>query len=377
MSLDGEHISAYAYLTSPGDLDMSLAPSATTQLHQLHHHHDPNATSLTPSTKEAVAVERELDGLAVACIVEQKPISVTLDGPTICVLTLILVCLIHCVETPLAECLIVAVPILLLIHNDYNNFIGLGPGGTPPTIQGYARIAWLRLWALRDPFTPPDPDPTPGRLPSRGRLLADATSASDASTGVESLPYRPGPRPIVAGIAPQRQLDQHGAKPQYRALRRTLENLASSRPVRFGTARSCLEKHGLGLFARHPVNVTCNGEICHVHDSDHSLHMTLHPDDIAEVLRKGWGQRHPLARKGWFGAMPVPEEFLMVYAPRGELLVARGPSVRRLLVAVLTCVDDQELQIVCRIIEAAIWYVTAEREQIEVLYRSRTPSDAS
>ncbi|CRK22207.1 hypothetical protein BN1708_017932, partial [Verticillium longisporum] len=76
------------------------------------------------------------------------------------------------------------------------------------------------------------------------------------------------------------------------------------------------EKHGLGLFARHPVNVTCNGEVCHVHDSDHSLHMTLHPDDIAEVLRKGWGQRHPLARKGWFGAMPVPEEFLMVYAPR-------------------------------------------------------------
>ncbi|CRK27094.1 hypothetical protein HYQ45_007780 [Verticillium longisporum] len=346
---------------------MSLDPCPTTQLHELHHDHDAHATSLPTPNSEALAVERELDmdSLAVACIVAQKPVSVTLDGPTICALTVFLVCLVHCVDTPLAECLIASVPLLLLIHNDYNNFLGLGPGGTPPTFQGYARIAWLRLWALRDPFTPPDPDPTPGRLPTRGRLLAGSNSpprrsnsvhgGSSSNTNVDTLPYRPGPRPVVAGIAPQRQLDQHGAKPQYRALRRTLEHLAARRPGRFGTARSCLEKHGLGLFARHPVNVTCNGEVCHVHDSDHSLHMTLHPDDIAEVLRKGWGQRHPLARKGWFGAMPVPEEFLMVYAPR----------------------DDQELQIVCRIIEAAIWYVTAESEQIEVLYRSRTPSIAS
>ncbi|KAM0332265.1 hypothetical protein ACHAQA_002541 [Verticillium albo-atrum] len=331
---------------------MSLAPCPTTQLHQLPH--DPQSNATTSS--EAVEQELELDDLAVACVVEQKPVSVTLDGPTICALALSLVCLIHYVETPLAECLIVAVPILLLIHNDYNNFIGLGPGGTPATFQGYARIAWLRLWVLRDPFTPPDPDPTPGRLPSRGRLLIGGGTSSSSSSAQTPLPYRPGPRPVVAGIAPQRQLDQHGAKPQYRALRRTLEHLALARPARFGTARSCLEKHGLGLFARHPVNVTCNGEVCHVHDSEHSLHMTLHPDDIAEVLLKGWGQRHPLARKGcWFGAMPVPEEFLMVYAPR----------------------DDQELQIVCRIIEAAIWYVTAETEQIEVLYRSRTPSVAS
>jgi hypothetical protein len=87
-----------------------------------------------------------------------------------------------------------------------------------------------------------------------------------------------------------------------------------------GTARSCFEKHGLGLFARHPVNKTCQGEIFHVHPSDHSMHMNLHPDDIKEVLEKGWGQRHPLARKGWWflGAMPVPEDFVMIYAPRGE-----------------------------------------------------------
>jgi hypothetical protein len=270
-----------------------------------------------PDPPRSVVVDGDLNPVAV-CI--QKPISVTLDGTAIWALAVTLVLIIHFVEAPLAELLVLLVPFCLLVQNDYNNFIGLGPGGTPPTIQGYARIAWLRLWALRDPFTPPAPRPSPAAvsdpagtgppacLPAHGILPASGP-----------LPYRPGPRPIVAGIAPQRQLDQHGTKQHYRALRRTLESLARTHPGRFGTARSCLEKHGLGLFARHPVNVTCNGEICHVHDSDHSLHLCLHPEDIAEVLRKGWGQRHPLARRGWFGAtMPVPEEFLMVYAPRGE-----------------------------------------------------------
>lgn len=249
----------------------------------------------------------EIEQVAAVCILEQKPISITLDGATIWALAVTLVLLVHFFEPPVAELLILLVPLLLLIQNDYNNFIGLGPGGTPSTFQGYVRIAWLRLWALRDPFKPPVPSPKDQeRLPKRGILPQTP------------LPYRPGPRPIVAGIAPQRQIDQHGTKQHYRALRRSLEALALSYPNRFGTARSCLEKHGLGLFARHPVNVTCNGEVCHVHDSDHSLHLCLHAEDIGEVLRKGWGQRHPLARKGWFGAMPVPEEFLMVYAPRGK-----------------------------------------------------------
>ncbi|TKW53197.1 hypothetical protein CTA1_5781 [Colletotrichum tanaceti] len=244
--------------------------------------------------------------------------------------------IIHFFEPRIAECLLLFVPILLLVRNDYHNFLGLGPGGTPATFQGYIRVAWLRLWALRDPFTAPEPDPN--RLPKRGILLH--------TDGLNSrlLPYRAGPRPQVAGIAPQRQLDQHGTVPHYHALRRTLERLAAGKPARFGTARSCLEKHGLALFARHPVNVTCNGEVCHVHDSDHSLHMNLHPEDIREVLAKGWGQRHPLAWKGKLLRMPVPEEFIMVYAPR----------------------DDHELRIVCRIIEAAIWYVVSERTEIQV-----------
>ncbi|KAF9879986.1 hypothetical protein CkaCkLH20_02797 [Colletotrichum karsti] len=279
-----------------------------------------------------------LDPVAASCVLKQEPISITLNGPAIFTVSVTLAFIIHFLEPRTAEILIILAPVLLLVRNDYQNFLGLGPGGTPATFQGYVRIAWLRLWALRDPFTAPEPNPDV--LPERGILVQQLGD----DLGLSRLPYRPGPRPLVAGIAPQRQLDQHGTEPHYHALRRTLERLAAEKPARFGTARSCLEKHGLGLFARHPVNVTCNGEVCHVHDSDHSLHMSLHPDDIREVLAKGWGQRHPLAWKGRLVQMPVPEEFIMVYAPR----------------------DDHELKIVCRIIEAAIWYVVSEKTEIQV-----------
>ncbi len=54
-----------------------------------------------------------------------------------------------------------------------------------------------------------------------------------------------------------------------------------------------------------------------IHTSDRSLHLNLHPDDIKEVLLKGWGQRHPMAWSGWVYT-PVPCTFVMIYAPRGE-----------------------------------------------------------
>lgn len=94
--------------------------------------------------------------------------------------------------------------------------------------------------------------------------------------------------------------------------------LGNRSPLKFGTERSCVEKHGLALFAKHALRTNCQGEIVHVHDSDHSMHMCLHPDDIGEVLDKGWGQMHPLARKGWFLQMPVAANFVMIYAPRSK-----------------------------------------------------------
>jgi hypothetical protein len=123
----------------------------------------------------------------------------------------------------------------------------------------------------------------------------------------------------------------------YQTLRKTLENLAENHPESLRTGTSCFEKKGLALFAQNAINATCRGEICHVHHSDRSMHMNLHPDDAKVVLEKGWGERHPLARGGWMGRY-VPREFVMVYAPR----------------------NMTELDVICRIIEAAGFWVSGE-----------------
>lgn len=236
-------------------------------------------------------------------VIRQDPFYVTLDASALLAVSILLVLGMHFIDRPVLEFLIILVPISLLIHNDYLNFLKLGPGGTPPTPSGYARLTWYRLFTLRDPFSPPPVDPT--QSPAGGIL--------------SRLPYRPGPRPIVAGLAPQRQLNQHGCLTASASLRAALSALGARDPKRFVTATSCLEKHGFALFARHPLNVCGNGEVCHIHTSDRSLHLNLHPDDIKEVLQKGWGQRHPMAWEGLIQS-PVPRTFTMIYAPRGESL---------------------------------------------------------
>lgn len=245
----------------------------------------------------------EADGVAINMVIRQDPFSMTLNASALLAISLLVVLGMHFIERPVLSIIILLIPTTLLIHNDYLNFLKLGPGGTPPTPSGYARLAWYRLFTLRDPFSPPPCDPTQQQPPS-GIL--------------RRLPYRPGPRPNVAGLAPQRQLNQHGSLHAYNRLRAALDALAARIPQKFVTATSCLEKHGFALFARHPVNVCGNGEVCHIHTSDRSLHLNLHPDDIRELLEKGWGQRHPMAWKGWWVRSPVPVTFVMVYAPRGK-----------------------------------------------------------
>ncbi|KAL8387625.1 hypothetical protein RB595_009783 [Gaeumannomyces hyphopodioides] len=274
--------------------------------------------------------ESREDRLAINMVIRQDPFSITLDAPALLAITMVLVFGMHTIEQSVFACMLISVPILLLIRNDYNNFLKLGPGGTPPTPTGYARLAWYRIFALRDPFTPPAA--SPDKLPTMGILQE------------QPLSFRPGPRPAVAGLAPQRQLDQWGSGKLCEMLKASIESLCAKYPDKLGVGTSSLERHGFALFARHPVNVCGNGEIVHVHNSDKSMHMNLHPDDIKEVLQRGWGQRHPLSFKGWVRS-PLPDTFMMIYAPR----------------------DQNDLRILCKIIEAAIWYTTAERIELNIV----------
>lgn len=216
--------------------------------------------------------------------------------------------------------LLLTVPLLtaLYIHHDYAAFLSLGPGGTPSTPLGYLKLKLLSLITLRNPLRPlPVP---PHFRPSTGHLT--------------SLPPRAGPRPLVKGIAPQRQKSQQSPAPIFALLTQRLHALAAVPANDLVERTSCFEKHSAGLFARHPITRTCGGEICHAHPSDGSLHMCLHPADAKIMIEAGWGERHPLARGGWCRRF-VPREFVLVYAPRTE----------------------DEVETVMGIVGAAVWWV--------------------
>ena len=214
--------------------------------------------------------------------------------------------------------LAIVLPFLLYIYTDYLAFISLGPGGTPPTFAGFLRVEVLSFFALRNPYAPAA---TPERFRDQPGYLVD-------------LGKRRPPRPHTRGIAPHRQITQKASREDYVRLAKAIEAMgASNENLLIGT--SCFEKHGTGLFSVSPAKRTCNGEICHAHPSDGSMHLTLHPADARTVLEAGWGERHPIARGGWFERF-VPGGFIMSYAPR----------------------DDEEVETVLKIVRAAVWYVS-------------------
>jgi hypothetical protein len=204
---------------------------------------------------------------------KQDALSVTLDASALGFLVVLLIFAVHFMRQPALDLFIVVIPGLLLIRNDYLNFLKLGPGGTPSTLDGYILLQWYRAFRLRDPYTPPCREP--GMHPAEGLL------------GQQPLSCRPGPRPIVAGLAPQRQLTQSGSPQICERLKAALVNLARRQPNRFTVATSTIEKHGFALYARYPANMRGRGEVVHIHDTDKSMHLNLHPDDIKEVLQKG------------------------------------------------------------------------------------------
>jgi hypothetical protein len=227
-------------------------------------------------------------------------------------------------STAIATVLLVsAVIICYLLHQDYCRFIALGPGGTPSTWSGFLKIKILSMFAIKNAYMP---SPIPPEI-----YLNRVAYLSKSE-----LPPRKGARPIVSGIAPHRQLDQRPTAGDFSNLEEKVVDMADGWPRRLRHGTSCLEKHGPGLFALQPINQTnhCSGEICHVHPSDKSMHLTLHPADAAVVILRGWGERHPLSSGGWLSRF-VPQGFCMVYAPRNE----------------------EEVQTVRKIVAAAVWWV--------------------
>lgn len=161
----------------------------------------------------------------------------------------------------------VVLKIYRVVISGYNDFLALGPGGTPSTFGGFLRVSYLSLFAIKDPFQPPS--------------LAQACYPN--TSYLRHLPRRSAPRPIVNGIAPQRQVNQKCSPPLHNAIRDAFHALTAACPSLLREGNSCFEKHGLALFmstCTHSValdsemrqlqahlNPTCanTGEICHLH----------------------------------------------------------------------------------------------------------------
>jgi len=275
----------------------------------------------------------------------------------------------------------ILLPIYKYVQKDYHEFLALGPGGTPSTFNGYLWVTFLKVFFARSDIYVA-PTVRPYEHPAQGYL--------------SSLPRRIGQRPKVAGIAPHRQVTQKGCPQMLSALQSAIHAMRAANSHLLATGISCFEQHNLALFfSPHPAQVQTSpntflelpppsavnpravgmpslsrlnsfgpacehpikseakvnkvtsdptidpcdhpAEIAHIHTTDSSMHLTLHPSDAALVISNGWGERHPLAGRGpW-----VPKGFTMVYAPRNE----------------------NEVEVLVAIVKAAGWWVGGCRLQ--------------
>ncbi|KAK6382955.1 hypothetical protein LTS17_003625 [Exophiala oligosperma] len=241
---------------------------------------------------------------------------------------------------PLHPILVVAALAISLVSfalwcvQDYRLYKSLGPGGPPYNVYG-----WVLTSFIVRPYTLSAHDTTwTGDYPENA-----------AHKEILALPNRKGSRPLILGIAPQRQFSQNPG-PSMNA-----QNLSS------------LEKHNIALFV-HPsllakpqnlpkVATVSRGELGHIH-GDASMHLYFSPADAKEIIEKGWAERHRCARTApwWLGgrkySWKIGDTFLIVYAPRNEeeleilqtLLRASARFMTGEETVVAPLKDDQEME---------------------------------
>jgi Family of unknown function (DUF5519) len=208
-------------------------------------------------------------------------------------------------------------------YQDYLNWVALGVGGLPHTLEGYRTLKQLTS-QMKDPL-------------DISRIAGDIGKPGDVKT-LFDLPKRQGPKPIIAPYAvPHRQMDQHNDT-AIRALQKKIfdDEIANSNNTLIYKT-SYLERNSPGIFLKdsasgnQTVVAVSHAEIGHIHMFDGSMHIILSPADTKEVIEKGWGELHGLAGQG-----RAAKTYMMIYSPR----------------------NDMELGITKKILEAAIKYAT-------------------
>ncbi|KAI5370766.1 hypothetical protein Slin15195_G016380 [Septoria linicola] len=142
---------------------------------------------------------------------------------------------------------------------------------------------------------------------------------------VGNLPERVGPRVRAKPfVFPQRERNEDEPQDeQIRAAYQAAFDRLGEANANMEWKTSVLEKHGPALFLGDtflpvtPLAEYTKGEVCHIHLTDLSGHVTLSFADAAQVIEKGWGERHKLSGTDWLHL-----GYTMVFVPRNMEEVA-------------------------------------------------------
>jgi hypothetical protein len=201
------------------------------------------------------------------------------------------------------------VPLFKHANMSYKGYLALGPGGLPYNIVGWLVQACLKPIARRD-------------LADASHYQRPAVQGPYEPFGSQSflsgsLPERQGAPPAIPFyVAPQRQTTEQGSEEMQTRMQAFLRSVAADADA-LQVKTSRLEGVGVpAVFVQDTVPKfmgMTHGEIAHVHPEG-SSHVTLSIKDAEEVLKKGWGVRHPLSGvHGW-----LPWTYVLVYAPRND-----------------------------------------------------------
>ncbi|KAI0505702.1 hypothetical protein F5B22DRAFT_626953 [Xylaria bambusicola] len=230
------------------------------------------------------------------------------------------------------------VALLAYSRHCYVAWHALGEGGIPHSPRGWLLNVLAHLVARRDPRAVPAPYEKSTPSPSATTFSLSATEESRYTpyakeSHLKPLPPRSSPRPLVPGtVIPQRQTSETASSSTVSRQNAYLASLARSNPSLFAIKPSALESPKFTALWLSPSpspsssaseNVDleqakwlpprARGETAHVH-AEGSAHVCLSLPDAAEVVRKGWGERH---RMSGVGTM-LPWGYVLLYAPRED-----------------------------------------------------------
>ncbi len=208
-------------------------------------------------------------------------------------------------------------------YQDFKNWVALGIGGIPHTLEGYRNMKELSK-QMKNPL-------------DYSVLTKDMGMAGDVN-GLKNLPLRKGVRPVIAPYpVPHRQTNQHNDTVIRMQQKKIFDDIVANSNGKLIYNTSFLEKNNPGIFLKDSASgnqtivQVSHAEIGHIHMFDGSMHIILSPSDTKEVIEKGWGELHGLAGQG-----RAAKTYMMIYSPG----------------------DEMELEITKQILQAAVKYST-------------------